>query len=152
MACVVLKSAATCGFLMRLLNQDLAGFIVALTVMSVGTPGCGPRDAPDEAVASPSLPDAGPPAIGQGVNGRITDDSGRPIARALVVPRSLDENSPPIPEIAVFSDAAGQYAWRLSPGRYEFSVTTDGYEAATVSAMVNSSQVTTVDITLKRLP
>jgi len=137
---------------MRLLNQHMAGLIVALTVMSVGTPGCGPRNAPDEAVASPSLANGGPPAIGEGVSGRIADDSGRPIARALVVPRSLDKNSAPIPEIAVFSDATGQYAWRLSPGRYEFSVTTDGYQAATVSAVVNSAQVTTVDITLKRLP
>jgi hypothetical protein len=149
---VVLTSAATRGFLMRLQNQHLAGIIVALTVMSVGTPGCGPRHAPDEAVAGPSLPNGGAPAIAQGVNGRITDDSGQPVTRALVVPKSLDENSPPIPEIAVFSDATGQYAWRLSPGRYEFRVTTDGYEAATVSAIVNSSQVTTVDITLKRLP
>lgn len=149
---MLLKSAATCGFVMRLLYQHVACIIVALTVMSVGTPGCGQRNAPDEAVAGPSLANGGPPAIGQGVSGRIADDSGRPIARALVVPRSLDKNSPPIPEIAVFSDATGQYAWRLSPGRYEFRVTTDGYQAATVSAVVNSSQVTTVDITLKRLP
>jgi hypothetical protein len=137
---------------MRLLNQHMAGIIVAFTVMSVGTPGCSPRNAPDEAVASPSVANGGPPAIGQGVRGRIVDNSGRPIARALVVPRSLDKNSPPIPEIAVFSDATGQYAWPLSPGRYELSVTTDAYQAATVSAVVNSSQVTTVDITLERLP
>ena len=130
----------------------MAGIIVALTVMSVGTPGCSPRNAPDEAVAGPSLANGGPPAIGQGVSGRIVDDSGRPIEGALVVPKSLDNNSPPIPEIAVFSDATGNYAWRLSPGHYEFSVTTDGYRTATVSVVVNSSQVSTVNITLKRLP
>jgi len=128
----------------------MSRIIVVLIVLSVANPGCTQRGIPDAPVSAPSLPNSGPPAIGQGVTGRVINDSGQPVARALVQPRSLDANSPAIPEIAVFSDSNGQYAWRLSPGRYELTVTIDGFEPITMPAVVSSSQVTNLDFTLQR--
>ena len=69
----------------------------------------------------------------------------------MLQPKSLDENGPPIPELAVYSDANGQDAWRLFPGRYEMTVSAAGYQTASATATVNSSRVTTLDITLQRL-
>jgi hypothetical protein len=128
----------------------MSRIIVVLVALSLGTPGCTQRGIPDAPASAPSVTNGGPPEIGQGVSGQVMDDSGRPIARALVQPRSLDANSPAIPEIAVFSDANGQYAWRLSPGRYELTVTMDGFQPITMSAVVTSSQVTKLDFTLQR--
>jgi hypothetical protein len=130
----------------------MAALIVVLALLSIGIVGCSQREVPDAPVAAPSLTGSAPPAIRQGVAGRVVDDRAQPIARALIQPRSLDTNAAPIPEIAVFSNADGAYAWQLAPGRYEFTVTTDGYQAATVQAIVNSSQVTILDFSLERLP
>lgn len=100
---------------------------------------------PSTAVRSPA-----PTADGQGVEGRITDREGRPIAGALVVPRSLDVPSPPIPEIAIVSDEEGRYAWRLPPGRYEIAVSAAGYRGAVKEAVVRAGQVTRLDFVLER--
>jgi hypothetical protein len=124
--------------------------IIALAVLSIASVGCAQGGVPDAPVAAPSVAGGGPPAIGQGVSGRVSDESGQPVERALVVPRSLDANSPAIPEIAVFSDGNGQYSWRLSPGRYEVTVTLDGFEPVTLPVNVGSSQVATLDFTLQR--
>lgn len=103
------------------------------------------------AVEPPSPgPAPAPTADGQGVEGRITDTQGRPVAGALVVPRSLDVPSPPIPEIAIVSDEEGRYAWRLPPGRYEISVSAAGYRGAVKEAVVRAGQVTRLDFVLKR--
>jgi hypothetical protein len=127
----------------------MTAIVVALALLGIGTLGCSERDTP---VTNPNLLNGGPPRISEGVAGRIMDDGGRPIAGALVQPRSLDENSPPIPEIAVFSDPNGRYAWRLFPGRYELVVSAAGYQTAAAPATVNRGQVTTLDLTLQRLP
>lgn len=105
------------------------------------------------AAAGPSLvgPSPAPTAGGQGVEGRITDTQGRPIAGALVVPKSLDEPSPPIPEIAIVSDEQGRYAWRLPPGRYQISVSAEGYRGAVKEAVVGAGQVTRLDFVLERI-
>jgi hypothetical protein len=96
------------------------------------------------------VPAPAPTADGQGVEGRITDTQGRPVAGALVVPKSLDEPSPPIPEIAIVSDEQGRYAWRLPPGRYEISVSASGYRGAVKEAVVRAGQVTRLDFVLER--
>jgi hypothetical protein len=124
--------------------------IIALAVLSVGTIGCAQGGIPDAPIAAPSTAGGGPPAISQGVTGLVSDESGQPVARALVQPRSLEANSPAIPEIAVFSDGSGQYSWRLSPGRYEVTVTLDGFQPITLPVSVTSSQVTTLNFTLQR--
>jgi hypothetical protein len=97
-----------------------------------------------------AAPSPAPTAGGQGVEGRITDRQGRPIAGALVVPRSLDEPSPPIPEIAIVSDEQGRYAWRLPPGRYQLSVSAEGYRSAAKEAVVKPGEVTRLDFVLER--
>lgn len=105
------------------------------------------------AAAVPPLvaPSPAPTAGGQGVEGRITDTQGRPIAGALVVPKSLDEPSPPIPEIAIVSDEQGRYAWRLPPGRYQISVSAEGYRGAVKEAVVRAGQATRLDFALERI-
>lgn len=67
------------------------------------------------------------PGIGEGVIGQIMDSRGRPVAGASVRPRSLDDSSPAIPEIAIVSDSDGRYTWSLFPGIYEISVSAEGY-------------------------
>lgn len=99
----------------------------------------------------PGWPSPAPSADGQGVEGRITDSRGRPIAGALVVPKSLDEPSPPIPEIAIVSDEEGRYAWRLPPGRYQISVSAEGYRGAAKQAVVRPGEVTRVDFVLEQI-
>lgn len=99
----------------------------------------------------PGRPSLAPSADGQGVEGRITDSRGRPIAGALVVPKSLDEPSPPIPEIAIVSDEEGRYAWRLPPGRYQISVSAEGYRGAAKQAVVRPGEVTRLDFVLEQV-
>ncbi|MFI9811437.1 carboxypeptidase-like regulatory domain-containing protein [Saccharothrix variisporea] len=58
--------------------------------------------------------------------GVVLDGGGRPVDGALVQPKSLDHPPQPVPELAVFSGPDGQFAWHLTPGRYEFSATKEG--------------------------
>ena len=88
----------------------------------------------------------------EGIVGRITDTRGQPIVGALVQPRSLDDPSPPIPEIAIVSDDNGRYTWQLSPGSYELSVSADGYRGMTKLTKVKAGQAATLDFTLERTP
>ncbi len=88
----------------------------------------------------------------EGIVGRITDTRGRPVVGALVQPRSLDDPSPPIPEIAIVSDDNGRYTWQLSPGSYELSVSADGYRGMTKLTKVKAGQAATLDFTLERTP
>ena len=125
----------------------MTAIMIVLALLGIGTLGCTELDIP---VTTPSLLNGEPPAISEGIAGRITDDGGRVVAGAMLQPKSLDENGPPIPELAVYSDANGQYAWRLFPGRYEMTVSAAGYQTASATATVNSSRVTTLDITLQR--
>ncbi|MFJ6672656.1 carboxypeptidase-like regulatory domain-containing protein [Actinosynnema sp. NPDC091369] len=70
--------------------------------------------------------DTPPPTTARAtVTGVVADSAGRPVAGALVQPRSLDSPPHPVPELAVLSDPDGRYEWRLTPGRYEFTATKD---------------------------
>jgi len=87
----------------------------------------------------------------EGVAGQITDTVvGRGIARAVVQPKSLDDPSPPIPEIAILSNGEGRYTWRLVPGNYEISVSVAGYKGATKRVTVKARQQATLDFVLER--
>ncbi|MQA31260.1 MAG: PEGA domain-containing protein [Luteitalea sp.] len=127
----------------------MMAFIVALALLGIGTLGC---SVGDTSVTGPGQTSGGSPSISEGVAGRVTNDSGGPIATAMVQPRSLDDNGPPIPEIAVYSDADGGFAWRLFPGRYELQVSAAGYQTAAAPATVGAGEVTTLNFTLQRLP
>ena len=95
---------------------------VAGTVLIVG--GDRPVSSDD-----PTTPPARGAVMGT-VTGVVTSGAGRPVVGAAVLPKSLDEPSAPIPELAVTTDAAGRYSWRLRPGRYELTVR-EGQSSAT---------------------
>lgn len=97
---------------------------------------------------------SGGPATGitEGVKGRVTASDGRPIRDALVVPKSLDEPTKAIPELAVITDENGRYQWRLFPGDYLISVSAEGYQAASKKVTVEPKQAMTLDFELERVP
>ena len=97
---------------------------------------------------------SGEPATGitEGVKGRVTASDGRPIADALVEPKSLDEPGRAIPEMAVMTDENGRYEWRLFPGDYLISVSAEGYQAASKKVTVEAQQAATLDFKLERAP
>jgi hypothetical protein len=107
------------------------------------------------------LPDSGfrePPArmldvprLQEGVEGRVTRPDGEPIVGAFVQARSLDDPAPPIPEIAIVTDEDGRYAWPLEPGRYQISVSSDGYRSARKSVSFRAGEVKTLDFVLQPL-
>lgn len=82
------------------------------------------------------------------LEGRVTEEGGAPVVGALLVPTSLDEPSPAIPELAVLTDHDGRYSWRLPPGRYELRVTADGFVPAARTASVGAGETTELDFTL----
>jgi hypothetical protein len=87
----------------------------------------------------------------EGVAGRVTDASGDPVSGALVNAKSLDEVSPPIPELAIVTDANGHYVWRLLPGNYEISILAAGFHSATKEVLVEPNQQSRLDFTLERV-
>jgi hypothetical protein len=97
-----------------------------------------------------AVPPTTPASIGQGVEGRAIDAAGRPVSGGLVVPRSLDEPSPPIPELAVLTDKDGQYSWRLPAGNFEISISAQGFRTARKPVTVKAGQVSRLDFVLER--
>ena len=92
------------------------------------------------------------PRIREGVVGRVMALDGRPIAGVLIEARSLDDPSPPIPEIAILSGSDGRYMWPLFPGTYEISALAEGYRCAPRRVVVKAGEVTTADFKLERAP
>lgn len=83
------------------------------------------------------------------VSGLATTTDGAPVAGALVQPRSLDQPSPPIPEIAILTSADGRFVWPLFVGSYELTVVAEGCQPASQRVMVVAGQVATVAFTLR---
>ncbi|GAB2986606.1 carboxypeptidase-like regulatory domain-containing protein [Saccharothrix stipae] len=93
--------------------------------------------------------DTPPPTTAQAVvTGVVTDSAGRPVADALVQPRSLDTPPHPVPELAVLSGPDGRYEWRLTPGRYEFAVTKDDRTGPPAEATTEAGRTDHVDLRL----
>jgi hypothetical protein len=92
------------------------------------------------------------PGVVEGVGGLITDACGRPITGAFIRPRGLDEPSPAIPEIAIVSDSQGRYRWRLVPGKYEISVSAEGYRDITKQITIKRGQQVILNFTLEPVP
>jgi hypothetical protein len=105
----------------------------------------------DSPVSSNSGGGSGTNAL-EGVKGRVTAPDGSPIVNALVQPKSLDDPSTPIPEIAILTDEDGRYKWRLFPGEYEISVSAEGYQPAIKRATVKAGQAAMLDFKLERIP
>ncbi len=86
----------------------------------------------------------------EGVVGLVTGTDSRPIANALIEPKALDPESPPIPELAIVSTVDGRYEWPLSAGPYELSALAPSYRQATGTVVVIPGQVATLDFALER--
>lgn len=103
---------------------------------------CAAQDVP----ASSDDPDSPPPAAARGVvEGTVTGPDGRPVAGAVVTPRSLDTPSRAIPEIAVLTNDQGMYRWTLLPGSYELTVNAEGIVFPARRADVGAGETVTVD-------
>lgn len=92
--------------------------------------------------------DAGEPAgIRQGAAGSVVSASGGAVAGAMVVARSIDRPSRPVPEIAVLSGEDGRFAWPLPPGRYELSALVGGRTGPAVAVTVPDGGMVRVELT-----
>ena len=89
-------------------------------------------------------------SLAEGVTGQVRDEAGAAVAGAMLVPRSLDADGPPIPEIAILSNADGRYAWPLRPGRYELAVVVDGENRLSRPVAVKPGETATLDFVLPR--
>jgi outer membrane receptor protein involved in Fe transport len=81
------------------------------------------------------------------LNGTVTDEAGRTVARAAITVRALDTNQ----TFSATSNEAGYYAVpNLPPGRYELTVTSSGFGKYTKTGLVLSvGQTATMDVTMK---
>ena len=104
---------------------------------------------PESSVTSDDDPDVDrtlPAAtIEEGVGGRVTSASGAPVANVFVQARSLG-GPRAIPDIAVMTDSAGEYFWKLTAGRYELTFMRDGRELVRKQVVVRPNELTRLDI------
>lgn len=133
------------------LQERRAGAWLAAVLLLVLTVAAGCRD-PQQAVVSSSdqATDAG--SREEGVEGRVTSESGEPVADILVQAQSLDQPSKPIPELGVLTGEDGRYFWPLSAGRYRISVSPEGYQPFSGDVTVEAGQRATLNLTLRRSP
>jgi hypothetical protein len=85
-------------------------------------------------------------ALDQGIAGTVTNEAGEPIAEVFVQATSLDANSPPIPDIAIMTDAEGRFGWPLRPGAYRLTFILDGREIGEAEAVVEAGHVSDIDL------
>jgi hypothetical protein len=145
----------------RMLNQWRV-YVVPLALLVLGVCGCGDQGTSvtstvqsDQDISVTSTVQSEQTfGIQQGVVGRVTASDGRPVSGAIIQPRSLDDVSPPIPDIAIITDDDGWYTWSLFPGTYELSIVAEGYQGPTdpVTVTVTAGQVLIADITLEPAP
>lgn len=88
----------------------------------------------------------------EGMTGRVRDRNGEPVEGAFVQVRSFHATGPPVPEIAILTDAHGKYVWPLSPGSYQVTVSADGYLKAAAMVTVEAEHVVTVNFILEGAP
>ena len=98
----------------------------------------------DRSVSSESS--SATPSVREGVRGRVTSASGKPVSEVFVQARSLDRPAPAIPDIAIMTDQAGNYSWPLASGRYEFSFIHQGRTLATRQVTVGRNRVTSLNV------
>jgi hypothetical protein len=84
----------------------------------------------------------------QGVQGNVAFANGKPATQVFVQARSLDRPAPAIPDIANFTDNAGNYSWSLPPGRFELTFIHQGRNLATRRVTVGRTGVTRLDVRL----
>ena len=109
--------------------------------------GGSPNETPLQGGDSPQ-PTSGAQAS-RGVVGTVRSTGGQPVEGALVQPRALDPNAPAVPEIAAYTGPDGRYSWDLPPGRWELTVSADGYRPATRQVTIEAGGPATLDFTLE---
>ncbi|MCL4187551.1 MAG: carboxypeptidase regulatory-like domain-containing protein [Rhodobacteraceae bacterium] len=119
----------------------LAAAAVALPAAAV-LAGCVPAD---HAVTDPG---PGPGGAAEGVEGRVTDARGRPVAGAFVEARGTGPRPNPVPEIAVFTDGDGRYRWFLPAGSYAITVTAEALGRRTLAVTVPHGRAVRLDFVL----
>lgn len=82
------------------------------------------------------------------LEGRITDEAGRPVYWADISPYTPDGYRVPQEKAAV-SNEEGRYGWTLSPGKYEVRITHSDYREAVKTARVQANETTRLDFTLQ---
>lgn len=118
-------------------------WLVALMLIAV-PPAC----AMSEGDAPVSTEDDGEPGdIRQGATGSVVSTSGAAVAGAMIVVRSTDTPSRPVPELAVMSGEDGRFAWPLPPGRYELSALVGGRTGPAVAVTVPDGGMVRVELT-----
>lgn len=75
----------------------------------------------------------------QGISGTVRNRAGRPVAQVFVQAVALGD-TPPVPEIAIFSDARGRFNWPLPPGRYRLTAEHGGRRARADVTVPRSGQ------------
>jgi hypothetical protein len=130
---------------MNLLHKYLCVALLMAPAVSCAVP-----NSPSDTVSSTDTPPP-PRSSAEGVTGEIKDDSGRALDGAMIIPKSLEANGPPIPEIAILSDTTGRYRWPLRPGNYDVTVRADGYQDVTRRVTVSAGAVETLDFVLRRI-
>jgi hypothetical protein len=101
--------------------------------------------------ATPLSSEGAEPATGalrEGVAGRVTHADGTPAPEITIGVRSLDVPSPSIPEIGIFTDPDGRYAWPLRPGAYELWPVSDDFAAVPGRADVRAGELSRLDFVL----
>jgi hypothetical protein len=128
--------------MLRSCGQSL--MVASLGLAWLALAACADRGTP-VSTASPPAADAGGGDV-EGLTGRVVSAAGAPVENALVTPRSLDGGA--VPEMAVLTDENGRYTWTLRPGRYQVSVSAEGFDTATAKATIVEHALTTLDFTL----
>jgi hypothetical protein len=87
---------------------------------------------------------AAPSAMDEGITGSVVTAAGQPVAGAFIQVSAAGASSGPIPDIAVLSDADGNFVWRLQPGSYRIAALVNGREVASAEVTVSAGSVTTL--------
>ncbi|MBH8604103.1 carboxypeptidase regulatory-like domain-containing protein [Thermoactinomyces sp. CICC 10522] len=74
------------------------------------------------------------------ISGQVTDHHGFPLEHVLVFPEPAGKTAGPIPDIAVYTDRNGCFAWHVPPGRYQFRFQKNGYQPTYIIVQTEASQ------------
>jgi hypothetical protein len=80
------------------------------------------------------------------IKGRVTDANGDPV---VDVSLAVVESPMPMPQIAVFTDANGEYTWYVKPGTFTLEAYRDGYVTQRQEVTVAEGQTATADFRLE---
>ncbi len=83
------------------------------------------------------------------VIGKVTDESGNPIAEAGV---AVTKASAGVPDILVLTNENGEYVWELPAGEFTLTVRQDNYLEASKDVTVKAGEKIELNFQLKKKP